>query len=786
MAGSEPESTVAEEPRPPDASDPADTVAPGPSVVDTYATRAYVHDEIATRPPLSTEGALTRPPRTDWDSGAGPGELDPTTSYIMARGQGSPRLDPLVSRSTGFARGVVLQGRYELSDELGRGGMGVVYLGRDVRLDRPVAIKAILSEVAGAGGERHRDAFAEEARLGANLTHPAIATVYDYGFQGDSPFAVFEFIPGQTLRDVVQRRGKLPLDEVRLIVGSLAQALDFAHERHVVHRDLKPENIRATEQGQFKILDLGLAKNFHHHDDWSFCGTPAYASPEQASALPCDGRTDQYALALITFELLTGTRPFVSKSWVTLLEMHAQEPPPRIQTIQPDIPTAVGDAIEKALSKDPNRRFATCTEFATALGCQILSAPAPRVEVLLETTSKKMWGRWKSFSSPFALWGQPRIQLALTSDALWATYRKAVMRWPIGAIASSRARGRKLELRLNVTQGKKVQTLLIASRKECREWQGRLEALILASKPVGTAEELPGTIPEPLAEPTLDPIVLLQTRPATRFQLLGPVEVKTRQRKQARPALAIRGLMMRADAIIDVQEERLPGAFRTEHRASGTAVRAVDREGRLELKARWFDVHARAISRPMVVIMGLASFFILLLFVVALAFPRPGPSRTRDRLETAFALPGVLFQFGLAVVFARLRWPQLARPIAVCYLASLGASVVEFVTRTAAGFLHLPTEAAMTNAGSVLLNSLMSLPIYVFIYWIGRRALAIDRDYREIIAGEEAEIDPTRRAVSRVVWVLLGIYLGWLVVAFFLGGYLFVGGGQTPADPGSP
>ena len=221
---------------------------------------------------------------------------DLTMSFVVARGKGVTR--SYVAPSAGarvrasFAAGGLLQGRYELGKELGRGGMGIVYLGRDVRLDRPVAVKAILAEGSGASDPARREAFAEEARLGANLTHPAIATVYDYGFHDGSPFAVFEFIPGMTLRDVLRLRGKLPLDEVRLIVGALAQALDFAHERHVVHRDLKPENIRATEQGQFKVLDLGLAKDFHRHEDWTFCGTPAYASPEQAAAQPCDaGRT---------------------------------------------------------------------------------------------------------------------------------------------------------------------------------------------------------------------------------------------------------------------------------------------------------------------------------------------------------------------------------------------------------------------------------------------------------------------------------------------------------------
>ncbi len=283
-----------------------------------------------------------------------------------------------------FAPGGMLQGRYSLIRELGRGGMGLVFLGHDLRLDRPVAIKVVLPRAGddGAGLDLSAAmAFADEARIGASLTHPAIATVFDFGLNDGAPFTVFEYIPGETLRDLLRRRGRLELDEVRMIVATLAQALDFAHGRRVVHRDLKPENVRATEQGQFKVLDLGLAKDFRRQEDWTFCGTPAYASPEQARGEPCDGRADQYALAVIAFEMLAGRRPFEGKSWRSLLEMHATAEPPRPSALRPDLPDAIGEAILRALDKDPNRRFATCEELAVALGCQFLAlgpGSAPR------------------------------------------------------------------------------------------------------------------------------------------------------------------------------------------------------------------------------------------------------------------------------------------------------------------------------------------------------------------------------------------------------------------------
>jgi serine/threonine protein kinase len=135
-------------------------------------------------------------------------------------------------------------------------------------------------------------------RAGHDLAGPRALDFSDEGDPDINPFTVFEYIEGDTPLELIERRGRLPLDEVRLIIGPLAQALDFAHARRIVHRDLKLENIRATEQRLFKVLDLGLAREFSRQEDWRFAGTPAYAAPEQAAERPSDGRTDQYALAV--------------------------------------------------------------------------------------------------------------------------------------------------------------------------------------------------------------------------------------------------------------------------------------------------------------------------------------------------------------------------------------------------------------------------------------------------------------------------------------------------------
>jgi serine/threonine protein kinase/tetratricopeptide (TPR) repeat protein len=338
-----------------------------------------------------------------------------------------------------FVPGRLVQGRYQIDRELGRGGMGVVLLARDLRLDRPVAIKVslLLARTDDRNAARLaelRGAFSQEARLGANLNHPAIATVFDYGFHDEKPFTVFEYLPGETLRDLLRRRERLPLEDVRLIIGPIAQALDFAHARRVVHRDLKPDNIRATEQGLFKVLDLGLAREFGRDVEWSgFAGTPAYAAPEQAAGQPCDGRADQYALALIAYELLTGHRLFQSSDPHELLAMHREAEPVGLAADLADAPPAARRALISSLSKDPNARFASCGDFAASLGCQLLSIPVPAAEILREADVEQLSigrrAQWVSFP-----WLQDSVHLALTREAVWSTYHTAVRRWPLAAL----------------------------------------------------------------------------------------------------------------------------------------------------------------------------------------------------------------------------------------------------------------------------------------------------------------------------------------------------------------
>jgi hypothetical protein len=335
---------------------PTMTYTPGPETVAPNDPRLAVREE--------RRGRIQRA-----------GE-DLTLTYLVTKANG--QIEPLLDRErrerlrTSFAPGTLLQGRYLVNQELGRGGMGLVYFGHDERMDRPVAIKVMLPAWLMSKGSatlaQSIDMFSEEARLGANLSHEGITRVFDHGFHEDKLFTVFEYLEGESLRDLLKRRTRLPLEEVIEIVGQVAQALDFAHARYVVHRDLKPENIREKEKGRFMVLDFGLARVFSRVELTGYSGTPAYTSPEQAAVLPIDGRSDQYSLALIAYELLTCRRPFESHNYLGLLEMHKTEPPSPPWGMVPDLPMKTWLVLLRALEKNPDERFDTCSEFAEALG----------------------------------------------------------------------------------------------------------------------------------------------------------------------------------------------------------------------------------------------------------------------------------------------------------------------------------------------------------------------------------------------------------------------------------
>ncbi len=269
-----------------------------------------------------------------------------------------------------FSIGSEIGGRYLLRSELGEGGMGKVFLAHDRTLDRNVALKVDLqSRVQLTGTELD---LVHEARIAALLQHEGIASVYDFGTHADKPFTIFEFIDGQNLRREIAKRQQWAASEVAGLVERIANALDFAHAEGIIHSDLKPENICIRPDGTPIILDFGIARNLNaDFDSSTFRGTAAYASPEQAGARVLDGRSDQYALGLIAYELLAGQRPFQDDDALMQLHLHEYEAPPALQKLRPDIPAGVATAIMRTLEKKPANRFATCREFASSLAASL-------------------------------------------------------------------------------------------------------------------------------------------------------------------------------------------------------------------------------------------------------------------------------------------------------------------------------------------------------------------------------------------------------------------------------
>ena len=266
----------------------------------------------------------------------------------------------------------LLAGRYSIERELGRGGMGIVLLARDVALDRPVAIKLLPPHLATRPDERDR--FLQEARTAAGLAHPNIVPIHLVEARGDLVFFVMGFVDGETLRDRVERAGPLPPRLATKLLQEVAWALGAAHQRGVIHRDVKPDNImieRATERAV--VTDFGIALgrragNAGASADGSVTGTARYMSPEQACGEPVDARSDLYSLGATFFYALTGRAPFEAANVPAILTKHVYEPAPQVQALRPEVPAKLSAVVDRLLRKAPPERFQTADDLARVAG----------------------------------------------------------------------------------------------------------------------------------------------------------------------------------------------------------------------------------------------------------------------------------------------------------------------------------------------------------------------------------------------------------------------------------
>lgn len=253
-------------------------------------------------------------------------------------------------------------GRYDIESLLGRGAMGVVYLGKDPSIGRLVAIKVL--DLSLAPTERVKQDFAarfgREAQAAGRLNHPNIITVYEAGYDDrlQCSYIAMEYLPGQRLDEKIAA-GPVPIDAAINLLYEIAVAIDYAHQQKVIHRDLKPQNICLTPAGMIKIMDFGIARleasELTHAGE--FLGTPAYMSPEQASGQTVDHRSDLFALGILSYELLTGQRPFTAESVTGILQkiaLHHPDPPSHLRD---GVPRTLDRVVLKLLEKDPARRY---------------------------------------------------------------------------------------------------------------------------------------------------------------------------------------------------------------------------------------------------------------------------------------------------------------------------------------------------------------------------------------------------------------------------------------------
>jgi len=271
-------------------------------------------------------------------------------------------------------------GRYTVEGELGRGGCGIVYLGRDLIMNRQVAIKTILTRDLqnSESGKALQMRLAREAQSAGSLNHPAIVTVYELAEEDETTFFVMEYVDGAPL-DSIMESGLLPWKKLIQYMREMAAGLDFAHSKGIIHRDVKPANILVSSTGHAKISDFGVAKILEQTSMTSTgmaIGTPSYMSPEQILTKPLDGRSDQFSLAVIAFEMLTGRKPFQSDSLPGLIHQILSVEPPSVDEINKEISEPAASIIRRGLSKDPTARFGTCTEFAEALEAALIRKEA--------------------------------------------------------------------------------------------------------------------------------------------------------------------------------------------------------------------------------------------------------------------------------------------------------------------------------------------------------------------------------------------------------------------------
>jgi serine/threonine-protein kinase len=281
--------------------------------------------------------------------------------------------------------GEVLSDRYEVEELVGTGGMSSVFRAHDRLLDRKVALKVLHQQFT--DDAEYVERFRREARAVAALSHPNIVTVIDRGEHEGRQFIVFEYIDGENLKALIERRGPAPVTTALELALQIAHGLSFAHQQGLVHRDVKPQNVLLNGDGQAKVTDFGIARSLDVQHGMTqtgtVLGTSDYIAPEQAQGQRIDEHTDVYSLGVVLYEMLTNEVPFPGENFVAVAMRHINEPPPAIRDKRPDVSPRLEAAVQRAMAKRPEDRFQTMADFCRELEANLAeaqggtAAPAP-------------------------------------------------------------------------------------------------------------------------------------------------------------------------------------------------------------------------------------------------------------------------------------------------------------------------------------------------------------------------------------------------------------------------
>ena len=308
--------------------------------------------------------------------------------------------------------GQTFSNRYEIEREVAQGGMAEVYLARDQLLNRPVALKALFPEYAREPSFVER--FRREAQAAANLNHPNIVAIYDWGQEEGTYFIVMEYVEGRSLRDLIRSEGPLEPGQAAEIAAEIASALAFAHRNGVVHRDVKPGNVLLTRTGNVKVTDFGIARAGTSDgltQTGSVMGTATYFSPEQAQGMPVDGRSDVYSLGVVLYEIVTGSAPFTGDSPVAVAYKHVRETPQPASQRNPDVPPDLDQIINTALAKNPDERYQSADDMRADLlrfqrGRPLAAAPVTALVAEVPTTATRTAAATGAYAATVA---SPRV-----------------------------------------------------------------------------------------------------------------------------------------------------------------------------------------------------------------------------------------------------------------------------------------------------------------------------------------------------------------------------------------